>query len=114
MSVQEDSRQKQLKKWQEKLPEEWRQNQLGADTAGIYKEITNVAMATVALEMAQKMDPDLAALKEQVKVANEPYQTGKKTNTMKIEFAVDVLKGRGEDVPSMDVFLSSAAKRMLN
>ena len=113
MSVEDDSRQKQLKKYAKVLPEEWRENQLSAKTEAIYKEITSVAIATVMLEMAQKIDPDLAKLKEQLKEANKGYTEGKKVNTVKIEFLVDNLKSRGEDVPDAEVFLSAAAKRLL-
>ena len=112
MSVTDDPRTKQLKKF-EKLPEEWRQNQLGAKTPELYQEITKTAINAVQQDLARELDPDLAVLKEQVKTAQEPYTQGKKTNNLKISFLVDVLKGRGENVPDIDSFLSAAAKKVL-
>ena len=113
MSVQEDKHQKMLKKFQ-KLDESWRQAQLGAKTEEVYKVITQVAIATVSLDLAKELDPDLAALKEQVKVASEPYSEGKKQNSLKIQFCVENLRSRGEDVPDVETFLSAAAKRLLD
>jgi hypothetical protein len=112
MSVTDDPRQKQLKKF-EKLPEEWRQSQLGAKTQEVYETITKVAIATVQLDLAKELDADLASLKEQVKTANEPYSEGRKTNNLKIQFLVDNLKSRGENVPDIECFLSAAAKKLL-
>ena len=113
MSVEKDAHQKKLEKFEKKLPEEWRQNQLGAKTPDIYQEITKVAIATVQLDMAKELDPDLASLAEQLKVAREPYTEGRKTNNLKIEFLVENLKSRGESVPDIECFLSAAAKKLL-
>jgi hypothetical protein len=108
MSIQEDAHQKKLKKFA-KLPEEWRQNQLGAHTPEAYKEILRCAMNIVQLAMAKEMDQDLKNLKEQVKNAQEQYTEGTKTNNLKISFLVDMLKGRGEDVPDPEDFIRKAA-----
>ena len=113
MSVEDDARQKQLKKYHKVLPEDWRESQLASKTEQVYKEITAVAIATVMLDMAMKMDPDLKQLREQLKTAQKSYTEGKKVNTVKIEFLVDNLKSRGENVPDAEVFLSAAAKRLL-
>ena len=113
MTIQDDKHEKQLKAFR-KLDESWRQNQLAATTPDLYKEITKKAIATVQLDLAKELDPDLASLKEQVKMANEPYSEGRKTNSLSIRFLVDVLKGRGENVPSIEDFLSAAAKEVLS
>jgi uncharacterized protein involved in high-affinity Fe2+ transport len=114
MSMEKDDRQKKLEVWQKKLPEEWRQSVLGMPTAEVYLKIQDVTINGSQLAAAQKLDPDLKVLKEQLKTANEPYNEGKKTNNLKIEFLIDSLISRGEKVPDIDCFMSSAAKRLLD
>jgi hypothetical protein len=108
MITQNDARQKELKAFK-KLPEEWRSKNMSAKTEEVYKEITKTAINTVQLNIAKEMDEDLKALQEQLKNAREVYTEGNKTNTLKIKFLVDVLRGRGVDVPSPDDFLKKAA-----
>ena len=109
MSTTKDSRQKQLEKWGKKLSEEWRQNQLGASTPDLYKSILKSAINIVQLAMAKELDQDLANLREQVKAAGAQYSEGAKQNHLQIEFLVDILRGRGEDVPDPEDFLRKAA-----
>jgi hypothetical protein len=109
MGIEKDKRQKQLEKWGKKLPEDWRQNQLGANTPDLYKSIIKSAMNIVQLAMAKELDEDLASLKEQVKDASAQYSDGTKQNHLQIEFLVDVLRGRGEDVPDPADFVRKAA-----
>jgi len=103
-----DTKDKKLKKFN-KLPEEWRNELMSSDTAAVRKAISECAMNVVALRAAKDLDEDLASLKEQVKVANEVYSVGEKTNMTKIEFLVETLRGRGEVVPSIESFLNPGA-----
>lgn len=109
----EDQRQKELKAYK-KLPEDWRNQQLGAQTPDVYKQILKSAINIVQLAIAKEMDQDLAALKEQVKVAQAIYSDGTKENNLKIKFLVDVLRGRGEDVPDPEDFVKQAANGELD
>jgi hypothetical protein len=104
----EEQKQKQLKKFK-KLSEDWREGRLGAQTQELYKDILNAAMNIVQLEIAKSLDQDLANLREQVKVANQVYTDGKKENGLRIEFLIEVLRGRGENVPDPDDFIRQAA-----
>lgn len=108
MTIEDDSKKKQYKKFQ-KLDEAWREEQMGAQTPDLYKKITQIAINDVQLAMAKEFDPDLKNLKEQVKVANEPYSLGHKENVTRIEFIVSCLKDRGENVPDIDQFIKAAA-----
>ena len=108
MQIENDSRQKQLKKFS-KLSEEWRSAKLGAQTPELYKAILKCSMNVVQLEIAKDLDQDLKNLKEQVKTASAQYTDGKKENNLQIAFLVDVLKGRGEDVPDPEDFIRKAA-----
>jgi hypothetical protein len=108
MTIQDDQRQKELKAYK-KLPEDWRENQLAAKTPELYKEIIKSAMNIVQLSIAKELDQDLKALKEQVSVANAVYSEGTKANNLQIKFLVDILRGRGEDVPDAEDFVRKAA-----
>jgi hypothetical protein len=108
MTIEEDSKKKQYKKFQ-KLDEAWREEQMSLQTPELYKKITSVAINDVQLMMAKEFDEDLKKLKEQVKVAGEPYSLGHKENVIRIEYLVECLKSRGEDVPSVSDFLKKAA-----
>ena len=108
MTIKDDNRQKQLKKFS-KLSEEWRSSQLSAQTPEVNKKIMECAINTVQLAIAKELDTDLASLKEQVKTAQEVYTEGTKTNNLKIQFLVDVLRSRGCDVPDPEDFIKKAA-----
>ena len=108
MTVEDDQHQKQLKQYK-KLPEDWRQNQLGAQTPDLYKEVIKAAVNIVQLSIAKDLDQDLASLKEQAKIAAEVYTEGTKQNNLKIKFLVETLRGRGENVPDPADFVRKAA-----
>jgi|WetSurMetagenome_2_1015567.scaffolds.fasta_scaffold22266_5 hypothetical protein len=108
MKTPEEQKQKQLKNFK-KLSEEWRNEKLGAQTPDLYKSILTAAMNIVQLAIAKELDQDLANLKEQVKVAQQGYSDGTKENNLRIQFLVEVLRGRGEDVPDPDDFIRKAA-----
>lgn len=60
----------------------------------------NVKIAEIAknqedLDTAKKDDVDLQNLKEQVKVALEPYSQATKANKQSIKYAYQILKSRG-------------------
>jgi len=109
MTVEEDARQKRLKKFQKGLPLDWRQEVIekGPDVAE--KMIRDVAINDVQNAIAQEMDEDLARLKEQVKEAKAGYSEAHKTNQLKLEFLVDYLRSEGRDIPDPEVFLRAAA-----
>jgi hypothetical protein len=111
MTVQDDAKQKQFKKFQ-KLDESWRSEWLGRQTEEVYKEITRIAINDVQLAMAKEFDDDLKQLKEQVKEAGAIYSDGKKLNHNQISFLVECLKSRGQDVPSIDDFIKAAANTL--
>jgi hypothetical protein len=113
MSVEEDSKKKQYKKFQ-KLDEAWRTDMMALDTPSVYKKIQEVAINDVQLTMAKNFDEDLKKLKEQVKVANEPYSQGAKENKIRLEYLLETLRSRGEDVPSVSDFIKEAANGELN
>jgi hypothetical protein len=101
----------QQKKFDKLLEPEWQEQMLGEkDNKVVDEEIRQAAMNLVTLEIAQKLDEDLANLKEQVKVAQEQYTTGKKENLCKIEFLVEMLRDRGVAVPSVGDFVKQAKK----
>jgi hypothetical protein len=91
------------------LDEEWRSAEMGKQSPEIYKDISTIAMNQLQLELAKKMDQDLENLRAQVKAASEPYTEGGKVNKTKLEFLVETLRSRGENVPSIADFLKSAA-----
>jgi hypothetical protein len=109
MITSDDAKTKQYKRFK-KLDEEWRQEQLGATTEDLFGKITKTAMDDFQLAMAKDFDEDLAKLKEQVKVAQEPYSEGKKANKLRIEFLIQVLEDRGcPNIPSISDFIKAAA-----
>jgi hypothetical protein len=110
MPIELDSKAKQLKKFS-KLDEEWRNEQLGKQTPDVYKEITSTAIATVQLDLAKDLDVDLERLSEEIKVAREPYALGRKTNNLKVQYLVQVLADRGENVDGLPGLLKQAAKK---
>ena len=93
----------------ESLGGEWCDAIKGKDTEDLKKEAGKVAMAILALKLAQKADQDLANLKEQVQVANAVYKDGIKQNDIKIEYIVEQLHHRGVEIPSIDDFLRNVA-----
>ena len=106
----ESAKDKQLKKFK-KLPEDWRNDVLGTrSNEDINKLIRDAAINNIVLKLAKENDPDLAALKEQMATATEMYKAGEKENNLKIEFLVEVLRGRGVDVPSIEDFVRGATK----
>lgn len=103
-----DPKEKQFKDFK-KLDEEWRNEEMGKQTAEVYKDIVSRAMNIVRLDMAKDFDEDLKRLAEELKTAREPYTEGKKTNNLEIRFLIEVLKSRGEKVPGIEDFMQSAA-----
>jgi len=110
MPIELDSKAKQLKKFS-KLDESWRSEQLSKQTPDVYKEITSTAIATVQLDIAKDLDEDLERLKEEVKVAREPYTEGRKANNLKIQYLVQVLADRGENVDGLPGLLKQVARK---
>jgi hypothetical protein len=108
MSEQQDPKERQFKKFKKFLDEEWRNDLMGRTDEEVDKEIRTAAMNLVTLEMAKEFDEDLKSLKDQLATANAQYTDGKKTNLVKIEFLIEVLRGRGVDVPSVEDFIRSA------
>jgi len=108
MTQEDDSKKKQYKKFQ-KLDEAWRTDMMALDSPSLYKKISDTAINDVQLAMAKQFDEDLAALKEQVKVAQEPYSLGHKENVVRIEYLLECLVSRGEKVPGIRDFLRKAA-----
>jgi hypothetical protein len=97
------------------LPDDWKSSRLSTkDPDELKAEITRCAMNHIALDLAQKVDPDLLSLASQIATAREVYKEGKKTALLKIEFLMEALKGMGVvGIPSIDDFLSAAAKRAM-
>lgn len=110
MATELDSKAKQFKKFS-KLDENWRQEQLSKQNPDVYKEITSTAIATVQLDLAKDLDEDLERLSEEIKTAREPYSLGRKSNNLKIQYLVQVLADRGENVDGLPGLLKQAAKR---
>jgi hypothetical protein len=108
MIINKDPKQKQLKKFR-KIDEDWRISQNTKDAKSLKDEVCKVAINTIQLAMAEKFDPDLNDLKEKMKTAKEPYSEGKKINTLKMSYIIELLSGMGEDVPSIEDFLKQAA-----
>ena len=108
MITSDDAKTKQHKRFK-KLDEEWRQDMLERQTPELYKAVTTTAINNVQLELAKQFDEDLNRLKEQVKEAGAVYSEGAKQNKLEIEFLVECLRSRGEDVPSPEDFLKEAA-----
>ena len=108
------STEKQQKKFN-KLSEEWRHEMMSAGDDDVENSIRSAAINLVTLELAKEFDEDLAALKEQLKVANEQYTEGKKINLTKIEFLTEVLRSRGRtDIPGVEDFVRTAKKDIVN
>jgi outer membrane receptor for ferric coprogen and ferric-rhodotorulic acid len=110
----EEAKTKQYKRFKN-IDEDWRQEQMGATTEELFSRITKVAMSDFQLGMAQKFDEDLSKLKEQVKVASEPYTEGKKANKIRMEFLIQVLEDRGcPNIPSISDFIKAAANNSVD
>ena len=73
------------------LDVEWRDRIAAAGVDEINEAIAKVAKDQEAMDQAKDADDDLASLKEQVKVAMQPYNDGRKANRLKIRYAVQVL-----------------------
>lgn len=97
------------------LADDWKSSRLSTkDPDELKAEITRCAMNHIALDLAQKVDPDLLSLQSQITTAREVYKEGKKESLLKIEFLMEALKGMGVvGIPSIDDFLTAAAKRAL-
>lgn len=108
MVTSEDEKTKQYKRFK-KLDEAWRNDMLGRPAEEVYKVITTTAINDVQLKLAKQFDEDLNRLKEQVKEAGAVYSEGAKQNKLEIEFLIECLRSRGEDVPSPEDFLKEAA-----
>lgn len=109
MTVQDDVRQKKLKKFQKNLSEEWRVEVLSKSADQKKDMLKQVAINNVQLRVAQEMDPDLAQKKEAAKEANAMYAEGFKSNKLKLEFIVDCLQSDGIDIPDPRVFMRAVA-----
>ena len=109
MGVQEDIRQKKLKKFQKDLPEDWRVEVLGKSAEQKKDMLKQVAINNVQLRVAQEMDQDLAIKKEAAKDANEMYAQGFKSNKLKLEFIVDCLTSDGVEIPDPMDFIRKVA-----
>lgn len=103
----QDPKDKQYKKFQ-KLEEAWRHEMMQRPDEEVDKAIRDSAMNLVTLELAKELDEDLQRLQEELKTAREQYTNGKKTNLLKIEYLVEVLRSRGRDVPGVKDFVKSA------
>jgi hypothetical protein len=108
MTIEDDSKKKQYKKFQ-KLDEAWRTDVMALDTPSIYKKVQEVAINDVQLMMAKNFDEDLKKAKEQAKICGEPYSQGHKENSIRLEYLLECLSSRGENVPSVSDFLKKAA-----
>ncbi len=87
------------------LEESWRDEKMSRQNEDINSDIVETVMNLVALEAAKALDTDLQSLQEQVKVAREVYTEGKKSNLLKIEFLIEVLRSRGLNVPGVKDFV---------
>jgi hypothetical protein len=92
-----------------KLDEAWRNDMLSRDSAYIHAELGRVAMNDIQLALAKKADMDLKQKQEIVKQASEQYTEGHKRNMLTIEFFTEVLRSKGEDVPSFEDFYKEVA-----
>lgn len=88
---------KQYKKFK-KLDEEWRNAALGMEVEDINKLIRDCAVNIVELALAKGLDEDLARLREELATAEKQYKDGAKINNLRIEFLVEVLRGRGIEI----------------
>lgn len=78
------------------LSEEFKDLMESASPEVLTDTIAKVAMADADLRKAQEEDEDLAAKKEQVKLASEPYREGFKLNRLKIKFMKQILEDKGK------------------
>lgn len=104
----QDPREKQFKKFQKNLPEDWRNDMMSRTADEVKKAALKAAMNLVTLELAKEFDEDLQELREALKTAQEVYTQGKKKNLIEIEFLIEVLRSRGEDVPGVEDFIKGA------
>jgi DUF438 domain-containing protein len=111
MGIEFDSKAKQLKKFA-KLDEGWRSDQLSKQTPDIFKTISATAIANVQLDIAKDLDEDLARLQDEFKTAGEGYKLGRKENNLKIQFLVQVLSDRGENLDGLAGLLKQAAEQV--
>lgn len=105
----QDPKEKQFKKFK-KLDESWRNEMMSRPTEEVNAAIRKSAIDNVVLAMAKELDEDLKRLQEELATARQQYTEGTKLNNIRIEFLVEVLRGRGVDVPSVEDFLEGAKK----
>jgi hypothetical protein len=62
----------------------------------IRQRVSEVAFSEATNQQAKEDDEDLANLKEQVKLANEPYAQATKVHKAQIRYAKSLLEARGK------------------
>lgn len=98
----------------DKLDQEWRAGMLSADDNKVNSTIVQSAISLISLELAKKLDEDLISLREQLKTASEQYSQGKKENTLRIEFLIEILRSRGIAVPDIEDYVKSAKQSLVD
>lgn len=78
------------------LPEEFKNALSGMKEQEIRQKISEIALDEEENTRTKQEDEDLKNLKEQVKLANEPYSDRSKMNKSKIRFARRVLEDQGK------------------
>lgn len=102
-----DEKEKQHKKFEKNLPEEWRNQMMSAQRDEVEKAIRESAMSFIQNDFSLKYDPDIRELKEKLSYAREPYMNGKKVSMLKVEFLMETLRSQGVDVPSITDYINS-------
>lgn len=90
-----------------KLPEEFRNELQGKNADEIKKDMLTWTINNIVLALAKAADPDLARLQEELSTAKAVYTEGTKTNNLRIEFGVEVLRSQGVDIPDVSAFCAA-------
>lgn len=106
MKTEQELKESNLKKYRT-LPEDWRNDMMARETEDLYKAAVDCCSNIADLDEAEKLDMDLASLKEQAKEAGAVYKEGKKNNNLKIGFVLEVLRSRGEKVSNVKAFMKN-------
>jgi hypothetical protein len=88
------------------LPPEWVEKMNGSVVYELDIELREVVNNVICLIAAEKLDPHLAELKEQLASAQEFYKHGKKIGDLKAKFLLELLRARGVNIKSVEEFLA--------
>lgn len=78
------------------LPQGWAEGTEAASEEELRKTVADSAMAVVAVNEAEKQDPDIDVLVEDLKNARSSYREVRQVETAKIKYCRELLKDRGK------------------